>query len=111
VEPAAIAAPRLASSLQVNVQRRLGAEPGADSAHPAADLAGGATTSGAGKWLSHFTVTHWSSFAMKVTARIPYTKTGGQFGTTELLTNWAALAIMATVFVAFASWRLARQRA
>jgi hypothetical protein len=56
-------------------------------------------------------VTHWSSFALKVTARIPYTKTGGQFGTAELLTNWTALAIMATIFVAFAGWRLARQRA
>ena len=39
---------------------------------------GGATSSGASEWLSYLTVTHWASFAMKITSRIPYTKSGGQ---------------------------------
>jgi hypothetical protein len=72
---------------------------------------GGATSSGAGRWLSYLTVTHWSSFALKITAHIPYTKSGGQFDAAALLTQWAALAIMATVLVLFAGWRLSRQKA
>jgi ABC-type multidrug transport system ATPase subunit len=73
-------------------------------------VAAGAS-SGTERWISYFTVTHWSSIAMKVTAHIPYTRTGGQFDAAELLMQWAALAILATVFVLFAGWRLARQRA
>ncbi|MDP9238265.1 MAG: FHA domain-containing protein [Chloroflexota bacterium] len=72
---------------------------------------GRATDSGASRWISYLMVTHWSSIGMKVTAHIPYTRTGGNFDAAALLINWAALAIMAAVFVLFAGWRLARQRA
>jgi hypothetical protein len=72
---------------------------------------GDAGSSGAGQWVSYFTVTRWSSIALKVTAHIPYAKTGNHFDAAQLLMQWGALATMATVFVLFAGWRLARQRA
>ena len=71
---------------------------------------GGAGSSGASEWLSYLTVTHWSSQAMKITGGIPYLAETSPYDAEHLLVRWAALAVMAVVFLLFAAWRLGRER-
>jgi ABC-type multidrug transport system ATPase subunit/pSer/pThr/pTyr-binding forkhead associated (FHA) protein len=70
----------------------------------------GANSGGVGRWLSYLTVTHWSSEALKITARIPYKTGTSGFGTTDLMSDWIALIVMATVFVALTAWQLSRRQ-
>jgi ABC-type multidrug transport system ATPase subunit len=71
---------------------------------------GGPNSGTAGQWLSYLTVTRWASEAMKITAKVPYQTHAGGFGGSELLVHWAALGVMAFVFIALAGVQLLRRR-
>jgi hypothetical protein len=72
---------------------------------------GGPALGGGGQFVSNFTITRWSSEAMKITASIPYREDVGGFGASDLLVHWLALAIMTVAFITLAGVQLWRKRA
>jgi ABC-type multidrug transport system ATPase subunit len=72
---------------------------------------GGPALGGGGQFVSNFTITRWSSEAMKITSGIPYKETFDGFATSDLLLHWLALGLMAVVFLVLAGVQLWRKRA
>jgi len=72
---------------------------------------GGPQSGAAGQFLSYFTVTHWASQAMKITAQIPYLEEPGGFDPSDLLLHWLALAVMGVVLISLAGVQLWRRKA
>lgn len=72
---------------------------------------GGPAAGGGAQFISNFTITRWSSEAMKISAEIPYKEAAGGFATSDLLTHWLALGLMALAFIVLAGVQLWRKRA
>lgn len=72
---------------------------------------GGPQSGAAGQFLSYFTVTHWASEAMKITAKIPYLEGPGGFEPSDLLLHWLALVVMGVVLISLAGIQLWRRKA
>jgi hypothetical protein len=71
---------------------------------------GGPQAGAAGQFLSYFTVTHWASEAMKISAKIPYLEDVGGFESSDLLLHWLALGIMGVVLISLAGVQLMRRK-
>jgi hypothetical protein len=68
------------------------------------------SSGGAAQWLSYLTLTHWSVEAIRISAGIPYENGVSGFSSSDLLMRWAVLGGMTAVFLAVATWQLARNR-
>ena len=71
---------------------------------------GGAGTGVAASWVSYFMITHWAVEAMKISAGIPYTTTGGSFDAAALALRWSIMGAMGVAFSALAGWQVSRSR-
>ena len=71
---------------------------------------GGAGTGVAASWVSYFMITHWAVEAMKISAGIPYTTTGGSFDAPALALRWSIMGAMGVAFSALAGWQVSRSR-
>jgi ABC-type multidrug transport system ATPase subunit len=71
---------------------------------------GGAGTGAAASWVSYLMITHWAVEAMKISAGIPFTTTGGSFDASALALRWSIMGAMGIVFSALATWQVSRSR-